>query len=235
MKVSQVVLHGDRSPPEKRGPPPKEYKGIWKFIGLGTAHAMQTGIVFIGAHELVEGMHWWGYESLLFAALISAPFLVSRMFKVAFPWPMTFFIAFSLFLHCIGNFGGYYWSLYPFYDKFVHLMSGMMVAALALVAISLLARSDNEFYHVGRKRIPLVIIIFALILGAIWEVVEFVFDITLGTVLFTLQHGFWDTSIDMVLDGVGGAVVAAYSVLYMKRNDIKDLVPVLRDDDADNL
>jgi hypothetical protein len=195
-----------------------------KFIGLTFAHILQAIILVIGLLELVEGRLWWGYESLLFVLLISSPFLIGRMFKLVFPWSLTVLIAISMFLHCIGNYGGYYWSLYPYYDKFVHVISAVMVAGVSLVGIGLMERQRYESLRPEDRTVPFVLIASALIMGVLWELVEFVFDITLGTAIFTLQHGIWDTSLDMVADGIGGVIVAAYSVAYLKRMTKKDLV-----------
>jgi hypothetical protein len=214
----------DRRSNDARSVSPPVSGRILKFTGLTFAHVLQVIILIIGILELSEELHWWGYESLLFVIVISTPFISGRLFKIVFPWGLTVILALSLFLHCAGNYFGYYWSLYPYYDKFVHVISAVLVASVALVGIGLFERQPNDALKVENHNVPLVLIVSALIMGAAWELVEFVFDITLGTVIFTLQHGIWDTSLDMVADCMGGVVVAAYSVVYLKKHAKKDLV-----------
>jgi hypothetical protein len=79
------------------------------------------------------------------------------------------------------------------FDTFMHFLGGLTLGMLAAWFFNIERRSLASFA---------LVLVTVLVLGAVWEVFEYVFDIT-----GTIAGSYWkDTIHDMVLDGIGGVV-----------------------------
>lgn len=98
-----------------------------------------------------------------------------------------------------------YWSLW-WYDSMMHFLGGLTLGVLAV-----------WFWNVEKHSLRAFLLIFitVMLLGGVWEVFEYVFDIA-GTARGTLNY--WkDTIHDMVMDGLG-AVLAYFWAIWRTRS-----------------
>jgi uncharacterized membrane protein YjdF len=130
---------------------------------------------------------------------------------IVVPWGLLFCIALSLFLHVGGYAFNWYDGFYPYYDKVAHLVSSFTVALLGFLVVLLLHRLNRMQCSI--RMIGLFTVIFALALGATWEVIEFSIDRLFGT---QLQYGLDDTMFDLITDGLGGLIVAGAGMLWLR-------------------
>lgn len=129
------------------------------------------------------------------------------------PWELNSLLVLVLFLYVAGNNGGFY-SLYaPVYDKVHHFLGGALVALLGFVSVTILEYRTE--IKMGRYLMVFFIVILSIAIGALAEIVEFLYDIILGT---SLQPSLHDTMIDLIVDTLGGMIVAVPGYLAMMKS-----------------
>lgn len=114
-----------------------------------------------------------------------------------------------------------FYVMFPWWDSILHFSSGLLLGILGFMLIYLL----NEDHRIDLSVKPLFMAVFAftfaLALGALWEIVEFLMDVTLGMTMQTPTpgdpSGLTDTMIDLILDGTGGLIIAAYGFAYVRK------------------
>ncbi len=143
------------------------------------------------------------------------PMMVRRNYRVHLPVEfdlMTIvFIYMALFL---GEFQSYY-SLYWWWDVVLHTSSGFLLGIAGFVLVYVLNEQKKINVLLHPKFMSLFSFVFAVALGAIWEIVEFTFDQTLG---LQMQHNsLVDTMWDLIVDSLGALVISIIGYFYMKK------------------
>lgn len=96
----------------------------------------------------------------------------------------------------------YWYETVPYYDKFVHMLSGVFSA---VIAYYVLLYFGAKYTHKGFRR--LFIICFSLAVAVCWEFFEFFCDKVLGQHMQELiQHGVDDTMWDLIMAFIGSLV-----------------------------
>jgi len=153
------------------------------------------------------------FLSILILFLLFLPSFIEKKARVYLPFSIQFGFIFLIYG---GLFLG---SLNHLYDKFpvlwdflLHLFSGALFGFLGFVFLYIL--------YVQNKIIGSYLLIsvfsfsFALSLGAIWEIFEFVLDLSLG---FNMQEsGIPDTMGDLISDSIGALFVSIFGYIYLK-------------------
>ncbi len=150
------------------------------------------------------------------------------MKKVKIMIPSYMIIAYALFLYCaiyLGEVRAFYYNV-PNWDTILHAFSGMMLAALGFSFISILNRSERVPMNLSPAFVACFTLCFAVTLGVIWEVYEFLADIILHTNMQkyafedgTLKIGnaaLFDTMKDLITDFIGALVIAIIGYISQK-------------------
>ncbi|VUT23567.1 MAG: hypothetical protein MASP_00043 [Candidatus Methanolliviera sp. GoM_asphalt] len=140
------------------------------------------------------------------------PLILKRRFDITLPWELSLLIVLALYLHVGGSIRGWYLLFYPFYDKFAHLISSVLVAILGLIS-AVIMDQYVESIKMNRYFVAFFVIIFTMAMGVTWEIGEFLSDQILLT---QAQHGLNDTMLDLIFDLVGGVVVSILGMIYLK-------------------
>ena len=143
------------------------------------------------------------------------PSLIEKRFRINLPGEFEIvvlvFIYLSMYLGEIQNF----YILFPWWDLFLHAISGVLLGAVGLALVHLL----NE-HKVTLKMSPgfvaLFAFTFAVALGVGWEIFEFSMDSFLG--LNMQKSGLVDTMWDLIVNTFGAALVALLGYLYLKKD-----------------
>ena len=180
-------------------------------------YIMQGLILLTSVYSFHIGYYAGTFFGLVAVGLSFIPTLVHRKMHIVVPWEITFLIALTLFLHIGGYSYHWYLDLYPWYDKFTHLIASMTIALLGFLAVLIIMRVSNGLQF-ERWHIFFFIVIFTLAFGAIWEIWEFTLD-TLASSYLTkpLQHSNTDTMIDLITDLCGGMIIAILGTFYLKK------------------
>ncbi len=176
---------------------------------------------------------------LLMLAAMSLPFMITKFFKVRVPTTMQ--IVFVLFAFC-GIVLGDVFNLFDkikHWDTMLHFSSGMLIAILGFILVNTLNRADSVQLRLSPIYVAASVFCFALAVGALWEVVEYLmddwFNMTMQTYMETSggsiatatdvplmgHEALKDTMWDLMLDAGGAAIIAVLGYLQIKSDNRK--------------
>jgi len=119
-------------------------------------------------------------------------------------WLQFVVLAVVAALHSLGVYLDWYWEL-TWLDMVTHTLGGLWVA---LAALWLAYFSGVSQFKFPRKRMLLVAVGSALVVGILWEVFEVIVAVP------TEQNYYLDTATDILLDSIGGFVVYVIAQKY---------------------
>jgi len=169
---------------------------------------MMTGLI---PYEVYRGELLFVAGTVAAVGISLVPSIVERNYRVTLPFELDLLITLSLFLHTFLGEGMDFYQRFAHWDKLLHLYGGSVVAVLAFVTVYTL-----HYTHKVRLSIPLIgffTVIFALAVGALWEIGEFTVD---NVFMRQTQDNLADTMWDLIDDLVGGTVAAALGMLYVR-------------------
>lgn len=137
------------------------------------------------------------------------PYIFEKIFKkdlsegFKLVWIIFIFMAHYLGVICC------LYSSWPFFDKIVHTMSGILTAYVAMIILKDLKISKKGFS-------VLFIIAFSALCALSWEIFEFTCNILVGgDAQLVAKTGVNDTMLDMIV-ALGGSIL--YSICYFKKS-----------------
>lgn len=182
-----------------------------------------TLLFYWGLHALVLVatvifLLWGDWQSAIGAALILALMLVPAVLKGRYRLYLPFtlelaivvFIFLTLFLGGVARF--YDWV--PFWDKFLHFQSGLLLGAVGYVLVYILNEHRKTHLNLSPGFVSFFAVAFSLTIGVIWEVVEFIIDVAFAT-HWQLHNA--DTMMDLIADGVGALIISIAGYFWMYR------------------
>lgn len=172
------------------------------------------------AFALWEGLWLIAAMTALILALTLAPVLMSRRFEVFIPAEIkllaTLFIFASLFL---GEVQGYY-TRFWWWDLLLHTASGFLLGVFGFLLVYIMNEKKSLRFHMTPGFVAFFAFMFAVGVGALWEIFEFAMDQILGTnmqkAMLDDPSGLTDTMLDLVVDTVGAAVIAVLGYGYLR-------------------
>ena len=149
---------------------------------------------------------------LFFSAL---PSLVERQFHITLPVEVDLVLTTFIFFHFIlGEFGQYYLKFWWF-DLLLHGSSGIIIGMVGFVII---------YFFLYTRKIqanPLLVTVFSvsfsLAAGALWEIFEFIMDISFG--MNMQKSGLVDTMTDLIIDFIGAGLVGIWVYRYLRKDE----------------
>ncbi|MBQ3259373.1 MAG: hypothetical protein IJA68_02535 [Clostridia bacterium] len=154
------------------------------------------------------------------------PTLLRRRWGLVIPSRMM--ILYAVFLYAsiyLGEVRNFYYRI-PHWDNILHGFSGLMLGALAFSVIQLLNKSDRVPVTLSPLFVAVFTFCFAVTVGVAWEVYEFAADGLLGTNMqkfgpwdgaaFSGRAALHDTMADLILDALGGLIMALVGYVSLK-------------------
>ncbi len=157
----------------------------------------------------------WAFVALGLALL---PAVGEKLTRIIFPWPMKFLITLSLILHMAGGVFGFYFTLYPIYDKIAHLVASITIAFLIFILILVLGKTFE--LRIRRSWIAGGIFLIIMFFGLAWEYAELFIDLSSGTTYFVTPY---DSLFDVTFNTIGSAYVALTVNQYLKSASVDQL------------
>lgn len=166
--------------------------------------------------------------------LLFIPSLIEKRFKVYVPPVLV--IAMLLFLYAaiiLGEFRRFHFIV-PGWDKLLHIFSGSFLALLSFSIISLL--NEYDIIHMNPLFVSLFAFCFAMTIGALWEIYEFLWDYfgDLNMQKYANEQGvpyvgkeaLFDTMMDFIVDAIGAFAVsfAGFFALKYRRSWFNSLM-----------
>lgn len=185
----------------------------WRTVSISTLlswllKAMMLGLV---PYEIYMGEYLFAVGSVAAVGVSLLPAIIARNSRFSLPFELDLLITISLFLHTFLGEGLNFYSRFEIWDKLLHLYGGSVVAILGFLTVYAL-----HYTRKVRLSIPLIgffTVIFALAVGAMWEMGEFALDNAFGR---HTQDGLSDTMWDLIDDLIGGIVAAVFGMFYVR-------------------
>lgn len=141
------------------------------------------------------------------------PLVLGRRFAVHIPAEFevlaVVFVYASLFL---GEVHGYYIRFW-WWDVVLHIGSGFLLGILGFLLVYVLNELEDVDLHMRPRFVALFAFMFAVGMGALWEIFEFGMDQLFG--LNMQKSGLVDTMWDLIVDTAGAAVIALLGWGYL--------------------
>src|SRR3989344_5160622 len=180
------------------------------FIHYGLRAAILVAALYFG----IRGDWASVFSTVLVFVLMSTPSILKYRYRFYLPFALDLgivcFIFATLFLGQLANF----YDNIPFWDKFVHFQSGLILGVAGFVLVYTLNEQETIHLDLSPAFVSFFAVTFSLAIGVVWEVIEFAFDAALGV---SWQNGNTDTMWDLLADGTGAVIVSVIGYFWMHR------------------
>ncbi len=187
----------------------------WIVGALQLILLVELGFVFYNAL-------WLNAFLILTIMLVTlGPVIFARHMPVSIPAEFHLMTAIFVFAALfLGEIHSYYERIW-WWDIALHASSGLLLGTVGLVLIYVLNQNEKVDIHLKPGFVALFVFLFALALGALWEIFEFAVDQLLGTQMqkpmLGDDSGLTDTMWDLIMDALGGLIIAILGWWYMRR------------------
>ncbi|MBI5561271.1 MAG: hypothetical protein HY894_00220 [Deltaproteobacteria bacterium] len=185
----------------------------WRTISVaaGISWLLKFLMVALIPYEISIGAYLFTVGTAAAVGISLVPSIVERNYRITLPFELDLLITLSLFLHTFLGEGLEFYTRIKHWDKALHLYGGSVVAILGFIIVYTL-----HYTRKVRLSIPLIgffTVIFALAVGALWEIGEFTVDNLFAR---HTQDDLADTMLDLIDDLIGGMLAAGLGMLYVK-------------------
>jgi hypothetical protein len=185
----------------------------------GVTLALQIVLVIGLVLEILQGQWLNVVATAGVLVLTLLPLVLGRTFSVFIPAEFevlaVVFVFAAVFL---GEVRGYYVRFW-WWDAVLHTASGFLLGIVGFLLVHVLNEKEDLELHMKPGFVALFAFMFAVGLGALWEIFEFCMDSLFG--LNMQKSGLMDTMWDLIVDTAGALVIAllGYGYLRKARND----------------
>ena len=178
-------------------------------------------------------------QCLLGCVVLFLPAVIEKHFKIDIPNYMEVF--YFIFLYCaiyLGEVRNFFFII-PYWDLILHTFSGAMLGVLGFSLVNIMNSSKKVQVTLSPAFTLLFAFCFALAVGGVWEIYEFVMDGLLGMNMqkFMLENGtqligraaLADTMEDMIVDAIGAGVMCLIGYFTLKHKNKKERTAVQKD------
>lgn len=179
------------------------------------------GILLVGAGTALWGGQWaTALITLGIIAVTLAPLVLHRRVRVFVPPEFELlavaFVFASLFL---GEVRGYYVRFW-WWDVLLHTFSGFLLGIVGFLLVHVLNEKEEIGLHMNPGFVAFFAFLFAVGVGALWEVFEFAMDQLFGMnmqkAMLGDPAGLTDTMWDLIVDTLGALVISVLGYGYLK-------------------
>jgi hypothetical protein len=185
--------------------------------------AMQ-GLMLLELAVLLLERQWLNAVLLLaIIALVLAPLVLSRRLLPDIPAQFQFLVVVFVFAALfLGEFRSFY-ARYWWWDLALHGSSGLLLGTLGFLLVYVLNRNARIDLHMRPRFVALFAFVFAVAIGALWEIFEFsmdqLFGLQMQKPMFDDPSGLTDTMWDLIVDAAGAFVISVYGWWYLQRGE----------------
>lgn len=105
----------------------------------------------------------------------------------------------------------------------LHVMSGFLLGILGFLLVYVMNETEKINVHMNPGFVAFFAFMFALGVGALWEIFEFTMDSLVGTnmqkPMLGDPSGLTDTMWDLIVDAIGALVISVLGWRYLKKAD----------------
>jgi hypothetical protein len=185
----------------------------WRTVTINALLSWLMKLLLVGLfpYLIAVGNYLLAAGTFLAIVVSMVPSMVERNYRIHLPFELDLLITSIIFFHLFLGEWLMFYEKVRVWDKILHFYGAVVVSILAFVTV-------YSFRFAKKLRITLPFIgvftlVFAIAMGALWELFEFWVDTLFGT---TMQNGLEDTMWDLMYDVVGGVVTAVLGMLYVR-------------------
>lgn len=169
----------------------------------------------------VISQNWFtAFLTSMIIAITFLPMLFERRFRIHIPPELQLaaigFVFASLFLGEIRD----YYTRFWWWDIALHTTSGFLLGILGFLLVHIMNETEKIHVHMNPGFVAFFAFMFALGVGALWEIFEFAMDAVFGMnmqkAMLGDPSGLTDTMWDLIVDATGALVIAVLGWRYLK-------------------
>lgn len=174
------------------------------------------GLLLVAA-AIALGFGRWslGFVALVTLGLAMAPALLARRFDIRLPMPFLFattiFIFAAFFMGEVFDFYERVW----WWDIALHGASAVGFGLIGFLFVFMLFEGDR--FAAPPSAIALIAFACAITVGAMWEIFEYLMDLTFG--MSMQKSGLDDTMGDLIVDAFGALLASFSGYLYLRGSE----------------
>jgi hypothetical protein len=187
-------------------------------IDKSTIHQRITlvlkAILIIGVVLAIWEQQWLNALAVTgILAITFLPLVLGHRFRAYIPSEFealaVIFVFAALFL---GEIHAYY-TRFWWWDILLHTTSGFLLGILGFLLVYVLNATRQVEFHMQPGFIALFAFMFAVGIGALWEIFEYAMDSIFG---LNMQKGLDDTMWDLIVDALGALIISVFGYIYLK-------------------
>ncbi|HET8807422.1 MAG TPA: hypothetical protein VFM76_03505 [Methylophaga sp.] len=182
------------------------------------------GILVLGLAGAIWEQQWLNVVIITAIIMISLyPLFLARHFQLRIPTEFQLLtIGFVFAAVFLGEVHGYYTKFW-WWDIVLHTSSGFLLGIIGFLLVYVLNESERVELHMRPGFVAFFAFLFALGIGALWEIFEFAMDSVFGMnmqkPMFGDYSGLTDTMWDLMVDAVGALIISVLGYGYIKTTD----------------
>ena len=189
-----------------------------EYFLIGLSYFFRLSIIFVALYSLYEGKWFTSFLSFGIFIVTFLPSLIERNYKINFPIEFELLIIFFLYASLfLGEVQSYY-QIYWWWDLMLHTLSGVILGLIAFLIVFMLNYEKKVNLSLRPIFLAVFSLSFAVSIGAIWEIFEYLMDYYVGTNM--QKDGLNDTMADLIVDTLGALFVSVLGYFYVKKKDI---------------
>lgn len=168
--------------------------------------ALRTILVLGAILAVIQGRYFAALTTLGIVGATLLPYALGRRFHVPLPPQMELLAVLFVYASLgLGEVHGYY-ERFWWWDALLHTGSGMLLGIFGFLLVHVMNEHERIAMHLKPGFVALFAFMFAVGLGALWEIFEFAADSAFG--LNMQKSGLVDTMWDLIVDTVGALVIS---------------------------
>lgn len=189
------------------------HQSVHRRISFFLKFILSLGALFL----LLQGRYQGALEVALILFITFLPIILGNRFKVSIPHEFeslaVIFVFMALFL---GEVRGYYLRFW-WWDVVLHTGSGLLLGILGFLLVYVLNEKKEIELDLRPTFIAFFAFMFAMGMGALWEIFEFTVDQIFG--MNMQKSGIVDTMWDLIVDGLGASSISLLGWVYLRRGN----------------
>jgi uncharacterized membrane protein YjdF len=185
----------------------------WLALALAAVMTLDLALILLDAQWL---------NAVLIAAimaLVLAPTLLGERLPLRIPAEFQLLaLVFSFAALFLGEVRDYY-ERFPWWDVALHASSGLLLGIVGFLLAYVLSQNRRVEFHVHPRFVALFAFLFAVSVGALWEIFEFAMDAWFGLDMqkpvLGDPSGLTDTMLDLSVDTFGALAISLYGWYYL--------------------
>jgi hypothetical protein len=175
--------------------------------------ATETAVLSMAALAMSQDNSYARNGAVLGALIMTLPLVLEKAGWFRMPMFMQAWASAAVTLHTFGLVLGLYDDTW-WWDEVTHFVSSSMVGMVAALALFLFDIHSMKI-KVPRWAYPLMILVFSIFIGVVWEIAEFTGD---ALAMTGMQYSLEDTLGDLYVDILGGVATSLIWVLWVWRD-----------------